>query len=57
MATVDLSKCTPEQRKQYSRIAYGAGKGDGIRNIWSKAFRTNYDLIFKKRDRKTTQNP
>lgn len=55
MATIDLSRCTPEQRKQYSRIAYGNGKGDQPRNCWSRDYKYNYDLIFK-RERKTQTN-
>lgn len=47
MATVDLTQCEPSQRKAYQRMS-GAGKGDAIRNVWSKDFRHNYDLIFKK---------
>lgn len=45
MATIDLSKCTPEQRTSYNRMMRGAGKGDSPRNIWSAAFRSNYDRI------------
>lgn len=42
---------TPEKCKN------SAGKGDGIRNVWSKAFRHNYDLIFKKKSRAGRRHP
>lgn len=44
MATVDLGKCSTEQRKIYKRMS-AAGKGDAPRNIWSSAYRSNYDRI------------
>lgn len=56
MATVDLSKCEPEQRKVYQRMS-GNGKGDAPRNVWSKDFHHNYDLIFKKKTRAGRRHP
>lgn len=55
MATIDLSKVTDRnQRKQYQRMS-SAGKGDAPRNVWSRAFKENYDLIFK-HDKRTTRS-
>ncbi len=45
MAEIDMSKCTPEQRRSYQRMMRHAGKGSAPRNIWSQDFRNNYDAI------------
>lgn len=52
MATVDLNRCSPEQRKVYQRMS-AAGKGDAPRNIYSREFRANFDRIRwdRRRDR------
>lgn len=46
---VDTSHAPREQRKAYSRMKHGAGKGDLPRNVWSDDFRQNYISIFGKR--------
>jgi hypothetical protein len=46
---VDVRNAPREQRKAYSRMKVGAGKGDGPRNCWSNDFRRNYISIFGKR--------
>lgn len=45
MPTVNYTNAPKEQRKSYSRIQRGAGKGDAPRSCFSLAFRTNLDFI------------
>lgn len=47
--SIDLAKCEPEQRKAYSRMQRGAGKGDLPRSIYSNSFRQGWDRVFGKR--------
>jgi hypothetical protein len=51
MATVDLTKASPEAMRYFKRNVRHAGKGDLPRNCWTRAFRSNYDRIFKKPQR------